>query len=856
MKKQWLSETDMEVACFHPVCAEALEKALDILGLTSSYEVQHHRSVNGLEMDLVISNKTTNKILCVVEVKRTVSAVYSTRYQYQAMSYVQSLRDIEKEANYYILTNLECSCLFLYTQRKPSVYDQVIQPGYIFTHRFEDVDELTFRCDLAIHFKDLLQRIFNRDSNYLLSFSHFAEVIKGNMPSVYTWNSSLAYMFYEYIRGSFKGINRSTNLQDIRLFKNNLHAICSEASRINFKDIFGLSENDYDFTYKTTYEGLNDLYQLGYSYKDADLICNVMHQVISEGHTHEGEVPTDIELAQTLLSFVKVFIPHISEGQNITDPAAGSGTLLSAAIHAYPDISPSQIQANDINEKLLQLLSLRMGLSFASTISKNCSPNIYTSDICDLQKSFFEHTKVIVLNPPYLSAVAEGSSKKKSNLARRITELTGKKPKTNIGQAPLECLFIELVTCLVKAETVVACIIPSTHIVALGAQGVSFRKFLLEDFGLSMIFTYPYTNLFNEVVQNTSIIIGQIRKRQENIAFVHSNSYVSEITQDSIPKAISELQISESPKELTAGLGGCLVPYETFCTKVENGWSFLHPTVTSVSSNINELLMKNENVFREVSDAGYVRIYRGRVGNSGGNDLLYITAEEDLLKEIQNFLKPGLRNADFANLVVGDGDRYFFDVRNLEEARVKEIISLYLSSYTRSKKQPVRERSVDEWFEILKKESQYSVPPNSVLLPRGTRKVASVYITNKPTYVSTNFVCVETEHYEEARILSSWMSSIFYQLQLEIYSKNQKGMRKLEIANVLKTHVPKIDLLSVKDRELILNTEISEFCNLTSPNLREVDRVWARIILRDDNIDSFLDNALRDLTILVNTRES
>lgn len=386
MVKQWLSETDMEVASFHPVCARALEEALVMLGLDVKYQIEHHRYVGSLEMDLVISNKVTRKILCVIEVKRTIPAVYSSRYQYQAMNYVQSLRDAEKESNYYILTNLECSCLFLYTAQRQNVYDQLIQPGYIFTHRFEDVDEATFRKTLAIHFRDLLQRVLNKDTNYLLSFSNFATIVKETMPSLLAWNSSLAFMFYEYIRGSFSQIGRN-ELYDIKSFRNDIFAICKEASRINFKGIFGFEENDYDSHYKPKDMVLGDLYKLGKNYKDAELICNVMHQVISSGHTHEGEVPTDIELAQTLLSLIKTFVPSIPEGQNITDPAAGSGTLLSAAALAYPTIAPSQIQANDINEKLLQLLSLRMGLNFASIISKKNSPRICTSNISYLDKS-------------------------------------------------------------------------------------------------------------------------------------------------------------------------------------------------------------------------------------------------------------------------------------------------------------------------------------------------------------------------------------------------------------------------------------------------------------------------------------
>ena len=110
--------------------------------------------------------------------------------------------------------------------------------------------------------------------------------------------------------------------------------------------------------------------------------------------------------------------------------------------------------------------------------------------------------------------------------------MTGHDSKTNIGQAPLECPFIELITNLVQPGTIVACIIPNTHLSALGSQDVEFRKFLLNDFGLSMIFNYPQTNLFDDVVQNTSIFIGQAHQTQEYVKFIQSHSFVSEIVQD------------------------------------------------------------------------------------------------------------------------------------------------------------------------------------------------------------------------------------------------------------------------------------------------------------------------------------
>lgn len=859
MAKQWLSETDMEVTSFHPVCERALEEALVMLDLDSNYKIEHHRYAGSLEMDLVISNKITKKILCVIEVKRTIPAVYSSRYQYQAMSYVQSLRDTEKETNYYILTNLECSCLFLYSTQRQNVYDQLIQPGYVFTHRFEDVDEATFRHDLASHYRDFLQRVLNRDSNYLLSFSNFASIVRESMPSLLTWNSSLAFMFYEYIRGSFSQIGRSV-LCDIKSFRNDIYAICKEASRINFKGIFGLDENEYDSQYNPIDMVLSDLYELGQNYKDAELICNVMHQVISSGHTHDGEVPTDIELAQTLLSLVKTFVPTIPEGQNITDPAAGSGTLLSAAVFAYPTISPAQIQANDINEKLLQLLTLRMGLSFAAVISKKNSPTICASNISNLEKSFFENTRVIVLNPPYLSAVAKGCVEKKRELAERIKNLSGHPSKTNIGQAPLECPFIELVTNLVKPGTLIACIIPNTHLSALGMQSVVFRKFLLNEFGLNMIFNYPQTNLFDDVAQNTSIFIGQAFQPQDYIKFIQSNSLVSEIKQDTIPQAISKLQESASPIELVNGLVGYLVPHDILSKKVADGWMFLNPVIGDVHSYVNEHIIKNTNIFRNITEAGYGEMSRGKVGNSGGSDLLYITTKEGFLdecpKEVHEALMPGLRNSDYGHYIIGNGDQQFFNISNIDEAIAKNVINIYLTKYETSQQQAQKKKTIDQWYGILKKEAGHFVPVNSVLIPRGTRKHASIYITNKPTYLSTNLVSIKTDSYQNAKILSSWMSSIFYQLQLEIFCKNQGGMRKLEIENINKTYVPMVSLMSEKDIELILNTEITDFYNLKRPCIRKIDKVWAKIMIQNDDVEVLLDNALRYLTIMAKNRES
>lgn len=85
----WISYSDSEVKVFHPLCEVALKTALKELKLDKEYEVIHHQYTGSLEMDFVIQHVTTGKYICVIEVKRTPSDVHSTRYQFQAMSYVQ-----------------------------------------------------------------------------------------------------------------------------------------------------------------------------------------------------------------------------------------------------------------------------------------------------------------------------------------------------------------------------------------------------------------------------------------------------------------------------------------------------------------------------------------------------------------------------------------------------------------------------------------------------------------------------------------------------------------------------------------------------------------------------------------------
>ena len=568
----WIKNTDKEVECFHPVCKEALEGALKRLHLDKDYEVQHHRYVGKIEMDLVIANRQTNKILCVVEVKRTIAAVNSTRYQYQAMSYVQSLRDVELESKYYILTNLESSCLFKYDVNRQNVYEQIIQPGITINHRFADVSKNDFMAGLTEQYANYIANIKADSGKYLLSFKKFAEEIQEKLDNQHEWKRVLVGLLYEYIRGSFTKVDRN-ELKSIAQLSHKLDLICREGAKINFKDIFSLprlgpSERDAS----TSKSLLKELFELGKTYVDADELANVMHKVVSNGYTHDGEVPTDTELATLLLSLVKCFHGRLKPDEIIFDPAAGSGNLICAAVTVFDNIQPNQLMANDINIQLLQLLSLRLGLKFAKTIEKNNTAQISAKNIADFVPSDFRNVRVVVMNPPYLAATGFNCARRKAELYLNIQNLKGVKPTTNVGQMPLEGPFVELVSTLAQEGTVMAAILPSSHLTTKGEASQALRKMLLEDFGLQLIFNYPQERLFDSVAQNTSIVIGIKGTQTENVYYLYCNEAIQDVDISGVPDVLSALYNPTGRINTNGEFEGALLSRTDLANAIETGW--------------------------------------------------------------------------------------------------------------------------------------------------------------------------------------------------------------------------------------------------------------------------------------------
>ena len=853
----WISNTDKEVECFHPVCQEALEGALKQLNLDREYEVQHHRYVGTIEMDLVIANKETNKILCVVEVKRTISAVNSTRYQYQAMSYVQSLSDSELESRYYLLTNLESSCLFKFDNNRPNVYEQIIEPGISLNHKFADVSRSQFMGDLTKQYAKFITVIKNNSGKYLLSFRQFVDEIQNKLDKDVEWRKALVGLFYEYIRGSFLKINRN-ELKTIAQLSNKVDLVCKEGLKVNFKDIFTLPDlTSKQRNIETDRTLLQQLFDLGKTYVDADELASVMHRVVSEEHKHEGEVPTDSELATLMLWLVKCISGELEADEKIMDPAAGSGSLLCAAASVYDHIQPSQLIANDINRRLLQLLSLRIGLKFASTVEKGNTARITSMNIADLPLEVFDNVKVIVMNPPYLAATGVRCVERKAELHRRIRQIKGIEPTTLVGLMPLEGPFVELVSTLARTGTVIAAILPNSHFTTKGDASRAIRKMLLYDFGLQLIFSYPHEKLFEGVTQNTSIVIGIKGSSSASIRYLYSNEVVTEVD----ASTISEILSSEFNQEIIANINnqfeGCSIPRQYLERMIDSGWQIGNMT-KSDAQNFVQANIASSPLLTRLSDSEYKNFQRGKIGNNGCTGLLFMKPNNPFLakasRQLKGHLSAGLNNAKFNNAHLGEGESQFFNVEGMSDNQIRKVVDMYLAEDNGKKKKQRRDsKTPEEYVSTLKKESKRVSPANSVMLPRAIRSNGRIFISDRPTFVSTNFFVIKTDE-DHAKILASWFSTIFYQLECEAYCNNRAGARKMEEKDFNPLHVPVASELSEDEKQRIVSTPITEFINLRYPQVRDVDRIWAEILF-GENADNILEEAIMLVPILVADRE-
>lgn len=842
---------DSEVKIFHPLCEKSLNQALENLGLDCDYEVLHHQYTGTLEMDYAVRNIHTKKYLCVIEVKRTPADVQSTRYQIQAQSYVQ-MNSPENEKPFYILTNLEKLISFRYDPAKPRVYQQMLQPGLENVCDFAVDDENAVTSKLAEIFTRRVDEFRNDRYQYLTTLERFLGYMDPIIADDRKWKSSMAVLMYEYIRGSFQALKRFGIRYDIHKFHNDIEQICAEANTVDFDGIFLYDSAKYLPKLTVPASILSDLYKYGNANISGDAIADALYNMISENKRHEGEVATDLELASLAAVLAKISNGLLPEGKKICDPAAGSGNLICSSINIF-NAEPNQLVANDINPKLVELLSLRLGLRFPKIVAKPNVAQITTKDIVDMEKSDFADVDVVLLNPPFVAGI--NCVNRKVPFYNKIAELKGSEAITKVGQMNLGAVFLETVCHLVHAGTTIICIFPKAHLTERGEEAVAFRRMLLDLFGLHTIFNYPAEGLFESVTEETCIFSGKVLQKPEEIMVYSSDVKVADIDLHALQNTKNGYCKTDFAT-VFPGVEARVFDWAELHGAVEDGWrmvcSEMSEAIRFIDGNINRCAK-----LTKITDT--TNIYRkGQVGVNGGSDLTFFDSIDALYKKYKKSvtLEEGLRNAKSDDFVLNCGDSKFLDFNGIGSGLAASITKDYTLMTRNAGKQQRKVKTAAEWETIAKKDGKVRFPKNSVLIPTKTRKNGRIHINKVPLYVSTNFVVFTYSSMAEAEVVASYMTTVFYQLECEVMCKNHAGVRKGEVGDIVTTHVPVFARISSADL-LRIQAEIPEvkFKDLNHPVIDRMDEIWAEILF-GANAKSCLSDARRLLRFLANRRNS
>ena len=153
------------------------------------------------------------------------------------------------------------------------------------------------------------------------------------------------------------------------------------------------------------------------------------------------------------------------------------------------------------------------------------------------------------------------------------------------------------------------------------------------------------------------------------------------------------------------------------------------------------------------------------------------------------------------------------------------------------------------------KADQKDFGSNWVLIPRAGRERAQIAVHDSGrVLISTNFVMIRTDDANTRWLLTSWLLSVFGQLQLELWGTSQEGMRKLEIIPVKRVKVPDFSLIHAqRTTRLIELARIEDPLMLNAIVPRESDVLWANIV-SEDNSENVLLEATRLLANLYDER--
>jgi len=863
-----------EVIIFHPIVEACINEALVRSGLNTKYKVRHHHGTftSGIP-DFSLVDITTEDFVCVIEVKKTPTDVFSQKAGYQAKTYVEQLYPLKWKLGFpphFCITNIEYTqyyslrentslvgCLLEKSpKRAESIDSDALKEKFIeiLKNYFIYIDskkQPSFSMHLETISESFNKSFYNISQILGTNFNRISRLIGTNevlKQNILYELFRLAFYYYikEYYLLNNSGFSsyfkkfeteRISSIELVTLIKKNF----AKAMEIDFIDILkdydsatslfpnkilaneelGKIFNNYIVTLeKNVHGGLE---------KNTSLLNYVMlitSDVYDKKEMHDtGKIMSDEILSDVLSGFT------IRNCQNkVIDPCCGDGNLLVSSYKRKKKLAQDQginithndllktLHGIDVDPNLIQLTAFKLiGQSFEDVNNKT-QTNLQTSDLFDLEN--IERCDSVVMNPPYLRNEGLTTSDKEKWLLN-IESTTGNRSFIrDVSQPNMYYFFVEKAVQLIGENGNGAFILMSKFL--NNQDGELLKKYLIPF--LDAIIHYSPSFFEGFSVTTNILILKNENDAPSKISFLN-------VKDTEMLKDINGIKEIINNKADTNDVNYSIVNIDKVSINYKDNWRLylIDPTNKFKRFELIHGLKTIKSIFNNIK--------RGRAGNSGGSANVFPTSgNNSLIDSVQNIeseylgfgllrnnISSGRRRLIFTEnclsfskgLLIPDNLKRNISENSLFNLRpgMKNYISKIKNSFGITKAQKIISESIDS-----------KVIPE-IVIPRGDRIKHTVFyypFIDKEILLSTNFFSLtglrdpkDSDSEKKIIFINAFLVSTLGQIQFEIYGNNQEGSRKIEKFIIEKFKVLDPDNVASSDIDEVLR----EFNRLNGLNL-------------------------------------
>jgi len=888
-----------EVAGFHPIVETAINNAITNCGYDTLLELEHHPPIpnSTIVPDFAIKLKSNNRYIFVIEVKKTARDVTSQRFQNQSRNYVTDLATnwAPNYPKYFCLTNIEELILFAdrqgpistcilkgnpksHTRFKPQTRDAT-QTSIEFQATFEQLLPIIYnrtQPDWENNWQPIIDTFYQNYQSVSDSLSHNREL--SDEISLYEFFRLLAFTYLKDYYNQTNNPNQKyfrsfpSQNDNLQAFINRLSNNYSRVLQLDFNQVFSNHPNSTDRIFpenfnaviiqyfKNTIQALNSYGSQAVSDNPLpEYIFNLLTSKVYDKETlhKKGKIMSDTELS-ILLSTLTIDNPSSS----VIDPCSGDGALLDAA-YDYLNILNltngnilshnqllNQINGIEIDPFLAQLATFRLVSKNLSGVDSSTNANIITG-------STFENPNnngydVILMNPPFLrndNKVAPITSTEKAIMNTAITNTGLNNYFSSASQPNLYNYFVNYAWHYLNYQGKAGFILMAKFL--NNEEGEYLKQFILDK--VVTIILYP-RDYFEDFKVTTAIVI--LSKMPSNeIKFLR----------------IKDSSLLSNPNNIKSILSN------TSTTTIRSDYTL---KITNRNIKPNSLwrshLCDPEDKFKKIDDLSFLNplssyfgtFKRGGAENSGGSSIIYPNFNNNPYSQLlPSNIGFGIKNGrKRRNYILSQNDLLLEQAihfpTNYDDSS-NNGLSVNHKADTALDCIFTNNNSSSKWKKIVN--SAYNSKVSfDILIPRAERTKHIVYFSPSQSEVvlTTNFFYVSgfqngkssISNSEQIKFITAFLNSSFGQIQFEINSNFQEGLRKIEKFNIEQFKVPNLNQMT--DAEInTVNTAFDLFNNqdlaisgdegITTPR-RQLDIEVANIIFNRDSLGFQNVNQLTD----------